>query len=272
MTIAAGIGLRAAHVAEIVANRPPVGFFEVHAENYMTGSPAVAVLDNLRRDYSISLHGVGLSLGSMGNLDTRHLVRFKRLVERLEPMFVSEHLAWCGTTGVYLNDLLPLPYTAEALDFFCTHVNQAQDVLGRRLLIENPTTYLRFRHSTMDEAEFLCAVVGRTGCGLLCDVNNLYVTAQNFDFGPTAYLDALPAQAVEEIHLAGHHCNDADGFRILIDDHGSQVCEPVWDLYTQAIERFGRVPTLIEWDTRIPPLDVLLAEANRANSLGNAQP
>jgi uncharacterized protein len=272
MMIAAGIGLRAAHVAEIVASRPPVGFLEVHAENYMTGSPAVAVLDSLRRDYSISLHGVGLSLGSIGNLDTRHLARFKTLAERLEPVFVSEHLAWCGTTGIYLNDLLPLPYTEEALDLFCSHVSQAQDVFGRRLLIENPTTYLRFRHSTMDEAEFLSAVVGRTGCGLLCDVNNLYVNAQNFDFGPTSYLDALPAQAVEEIHLAGHHCNDADGFRILIDDHGSRVSEPVWDLYTQAIERFGQVPTLIEWDTRIPPLAVLLAEADRANSLGNARP
>jgi uncharacterized protein len=270
MTTIAGIGLRAAHVAEIMGTRPPVGFLEVHAENYMTGSPALVALDDLCRDYAISLHGVGLSLGSAGNLDTRHLARFKSLVERFEPLFVSEHLAWCATAGIYFNDLLPLPYTEEALDLFCAHVSEVQDALGRRLLIENPATYLRFRYSTMDEAEFLSAVVARTGCGVLCDVNNLYVNAQNFGFEPSAYLDALPARAVAEIHLAGHHCNDAAGHRILIDDHGSPVSEPVWALYTQAIARFGRVPTLIEWDTRIPPLSVLLAEAHRANSLGDA--
>jgi len=252
MTTVAGIGLRAAHVAEIMGTRPPAGFLEVHAENYMTGSPALVALDDLRRDYAISLHGVGLSLGSAGNLDTRHLARFKSLVERFEPLFVSEHLAWCATAGIYFNDLLPLPYTEEALDLFCAHVSEAQDALGRRLLIENPAAYLRFRYSTMDEAEFLSAVVARTGCGVLCDLNNLYVNA------------------VAEIHLAGHHCNDAAGRRILIDDHGSQVSEPVWALYAQAIGRFGHVPTLIEWDTRIPPLSVLLAEAHRANSLGDA--
>jgi uncharacterized protein (UPF0276 family) len=264
----AGIGLRSAHVAEIAMRRPPVGFLEVHAENYMTGSPAFAALTGLRCDYPISLHGVGLSLGGAGALDARHLARFKSLAERLEAVFVSEHLSWCGTAGMYLNDLFPLPYTEEALDLFCSHVDEVQDVLGRRLLVENPAAYLRFRHSTMDEAEFLGAVVERTGCGVLCDVNNLYVNAQNFGFDPIDYLDALPAEAVAEIHLAGHHCNDADGSAILIDDHGSPVSEPVWELYAEAIERFGRVPTLIEWDTRLPALDVLLAEAQRADSVG----
>jgi|SRR5215469_951918 len=270
MTLAAGIGLRAPHVAEIIHTRPTVGFLEIHAENYMSRSPALAALADLRRDYPISLHGVGMSLGSAGALDVRHLAGLKSLIERLQPLFVSEHLAWCGTDGVYLNDLLPLPYTEEALDLFCAHVEEVQNTLDCRLLIENPATYFRFRHSTMGEAEFLSAVVDRTNCGVLCDINNLYVNAENFGFDPIAYLDLLPAGAVSEIHLAGHHRNDADGRRILIDDHGSRVSEPVWDLYAEAIARFGRVPTLIEWDTRIPPLPLLLDEANRANSFGNA--
>jgi uncharacterized protein (UPF0276 family) len=234
----------------------------------MSGSPALAALDRLRCDYPISLHGVGLSLGSAGALDTRHLARFKSLADKLDPVFVSEHLSWCGTSGIYLNDLLPLPYTEEALDVFCSHVDQVQDALGRTLLVENPATYFRFRHSTMDEAEFLRAVVERTGCSVLCDVNNLYVNAHNFGFDPIAYLDALPASAIAEIHLAGHHCNEANGCQILIDDHGSRVAEPVWALYAQAIERFGHVPTLIEWDTHIPPLAVLLGEAQRVDALG----
>jgi len=269
--VTAGIGLRSTHVAEVQARRPRVGFLEIHAENYMSGSPALAALNRLRCDYPISLHGVGLSLGSAGALDTRHLARFKSLADQLDPAFVSEHLSWCGTNGIYLNDLLPLPYTEESLDLFCSHVDQVQDGLGRQLLVENPATYLRFRHSTMDEAEFLRAVVERTGCGVLCDVNNLYVIAQNFGFDPIGYLDVLPASAVAEIHIAGHHCNAADGCQILIDDHGSPVSEPVWALYAEAIERFGRVPTLIEWDTRLPPLAVLLAEAQRADSFRHAR-
>jgi uncharacterized protein len=266
----AGIGLRSAHVAEIMTRHLPVGFLEVHAENYMSTLPALTALASLRRDYPISLHGVGLSLGSAGALDARHLARFKALADTLEPAFVSEHLSWCGTAGIYLNDLLPLPYTEEALDLFCSHVDQVQDNLGRQLLVENPAAYLRFRHSTMGETEFLGAVVRRTGCGILCDINNLYVNAQNFGFDPIAYLEALPATVVAEIHLAGHHCNEADGAPILIDDHGSPVAEPIWALYAEAIGRFGRVPTLIEWDTRLPPLAVLLAEAYRADALSDA--
>jgi uncharacterized protein len=267
---AAGIGLRSAHIAEILATRPAAGLLEVHTENYLGGSPALAALDDLRRDYPISLHCVGLSLGSAGNLDLRHLARCKALVDRLEPALVSEHLSWCRTAATYLNDLLPLPYTEETLDLFCWHVDEAQDALDRRLLIENPASYLRFRHSRIEEAEFVSAVVERTGCGVLCDINNLYVNAQNFGCDPVAYLDRLPASSVAEIHLAGHHRGEADGRPILIDDHGARVSEPVWALYAQAIERFGRVPTVIEWDTRIPPLPVLLAEARRADFAGYA--
>lgn len=269
-TAAAGIGLRSAHVAEIAATRPALGFLEVHAENYMSGSPALAILAELRRDYPVSLHGVGLSLGSAGDLDRAHLARFRALVDRLDPVLVSEHLSWSGTSGIYLNDLLPMPYTEETLAVFCRHVDEAQEVLGRRLLIENPSVYLRFRHSTIDEAEFLAALAERTGCGILCDVNNLYVNSENFGLDPIAYLDALPAASVGEIHLAGHHRGDADGTPILIDDHGSSVAEPVWRLYRQALARFGRVPSLVEWDARLPALDVLLGEADHADAIAAA--
>lgn len=269
-TAAAGIGLRSAHVAEIAATRPALGFLEVHAENYMSGSPALAILAELRRDYPVSLHGVGLSLGSAGDLDRAHLARFRALVDRLDPVLVSEHLSWSGTSGIYLNDLLPMPYTEETLAVFCRHVDEAQEALGRRLLIENPSVYLRFRHSTIDEAEFLAALAERTGCGILCDVNNLYVNSENFGLDPIAYLDALPAASVGEIHLAGHHRGDADGTPILIDDHGSSVAEPVWRLYRQALARFGRVPSLVEWDARLPALDVLLGEADHANAIAAA--
>ena len=269
-TAAAGIGLRSAHVAEIAATRPALGFLEVHAENYMSGSPALAFLAELRRDYPVSLHGVGLSLGSAGDLDRAHLARFRALVDRLDPVLVSEHLSWSGTPGIYLNDLLPLPYTEETLAVFCRHVDEAQEAVGRRLLIENPSVYLRFRHSTIDEAEFLALLAERTGCGILCDVNNLYVNSENFGLDPIAYLDALPAASVGEIHLAGHHRGDADGTPILIDDHGSSVAEPVWWLYREALARFGRVPTLVEWDTRLPALDVLLGEARHADAIAAA--
>jgi len=269
-TAAAGIGLRSAHVAEIAATRPAVGFLEVHAENYMNGSPALSLLAELRRDYPVSLHGVGLSLGGASDLDRVHLARFKALVDRIDPLLVSEHLSWSGVAGVYLNDLLPLPYTEETLATVRQHVDQAQDALGRRILIENPSTYLRFRHSTIDEAEFLATLAERTSCRILCDVNNLYVNAENFGIDPIAYLDALPAAAVGEIHLAGHHRGDADGTPLLIDDHGSTVAEPVWHLYRVALARFGRVPTLVEWDTRLPTLDVLVGEAKRADAMSAA--
>jgi uncharacterized protein (UPF0276 family) len=262
-----GIGLRLPHLAEIAATGPQLGFLEVHAENYMAETAALDRLVELRRDYPVSVHGVALSLGSAEQLDRVHLGRLMALIERVEPMLVSEHLAWSAIGGNYLNDLLPLPYTEESLDVFCQHVGEAQETLGRRLLIENPSSYLRFRHSTIPETEFLTETARRTGCGILCDVNNIYVSANNFRFDPVAYLDSLPADVIGEIHLAGHHAaEDAD---ILIDDHSSRVAPPVWELYTAAFKRFGPVPTLIEWDTNLPALDVLLDEARHAQELAN---
>ncbi len=263
----AGIGLRLPHAAEIAATRPRLGFLEVHAENYMAETAALDRLLELRRDYPVSVHGVALSLGSAEELDRVHLGRFKDLIERVEPVLVSEHLAWSAIGGDYLNDLLPLPYTEESLDVFCRHVGEAQEALGRRLLIENPSSYLRFRHSTIPEAEFLAETARRTDCSILCDVNNIYVSARNFGFDPIAYLDALPAAAIGEIHLAGHHA--AEHVNVLIDDHGSRVAQPVWELYAQTLRRFGAVPTLIEWDTNIPALELLLDEARHAQELAD---
>lgn len=260
----AGIGLRSAHVTEVMATLPAVAFLEVHAENYMGGGPALAALERLRGDYPLSLHGVGLSLGGADLLDARHLARFKRLVDRIEPQLVSEHLAWSVAGGTYLNHLLPLPYDAESLDAVCRRVAQVQETLGRRILVENPSRYLRFGPSTIPEPQFLAEVVRRTRCGLLLDVNNVYVSCRNFDEDPIAYLDTLPAGAIGEIHLAGHTANAADGRTVLIDDHGSPVVGPVWHLYARALERFGQVPTLIEWDTNLPALAVLLGEAAKA--------
>ena len=262
-----GIGLRAPHVTEILDTRPRVGWLEAHAENYMGGGPAVRALERLRRDYPVSLHGVGLSLGSADGLDARQLDRLADLVARLSPALVSEHLSWSIAGGAYLNHLLPLPYTEEALDVVAAHVARAQARLGRRLLIENPSSYLRFRDSPMDEPHFLNELVRRTGCGLLCDVNNVYVSCGNLGGDPIAYLDALDRRAIGEIHLAGHAVNDAGGRPILIDDHGSPVAEAVWRLYAHALARFGPVATLVEWDTEVPALAVLLAEAAKADVL-----
>jgi uncharacterized protein len=268
--VAAGIGLRAPHVGEVIATRPAVAWLEVHPENYMGGGPALRRLEQIRRDYPLSLHGVGLSLGSADDLDARHLRRLAALVERIEPVLISEHLSWSMAAGRYFNHLLPLPYTDESLDTLARHIEQVQHGLGRRILIENPSAYLRFNHSPIPEPEFLSELTRRTGCGLLCDVNNIYVTAHNVGLDATAYLDALPGQTVGEIHLAGHSRNDADGQTILIDDHGSRVSPDVWRLYQQALARFGPTPTLIEWDTDIPALDVLLEEAAAAEQILSA--
>jgi hypothetical protein len=264
-----GIGLRLPHLGEIAATRPKLGFLEVHAENYMAENmaepEALERLLELRRDYPVSLHGVALSLGSADRLDRGHLGRFRALIERVDPMLVSEHLAWSVIDGAYLNDLLPLPYNEESLECFCRHVEEAQQALGRRLLIENPSSYLRYRHSSIPEAEFLTEITRQTGCGILCDVNNIYVSARNFGFDPVAYLDALPVGAIGEMHLAGHH-TDEDA-AILIDSHGSRVARPVWELYAAALRRCGSVPTLIEWDTDLPALEILLDEAQHAQAL-----
>lgn len=263
----AGIGLRARHVGELLARRPAVPWVEVHAENYMADARALASLEVVRREYPVSLHGVGLSLGSAGPLDRPHLDRLRRLTDIVEPCLVSEHLSWSTSGGAYLNHLLPLPYTLETLGVVAAHVEEVQERLGRPILVENPSSYLRFRHSTIPEAEFLAELARRTGCGLLCDVNNIYVSAWNVGLDAEAYLDALPAGAIGEIHLGGHVANHADGRTILIDDHGSSVAAPVWRLFERALERFGSRPTLIEWDTDIPELDVLLNEARTAEAL-----
>lgn len=264
----AGIGLRFAHHREVIETRPAVAWFEVHSENYMGGGPTPVILDTVRRDYPISLHGVGLSLGSADGLSETHLARIRTLIDRVEPGLVSEHLSWSVVDGVYLGDLLPLPMTQEALDVVCRNVDHAQQALDRRLLIENPSSYLRYRHSTIPEWEFLAAVARRTGCGILCDVNNIFVSASNHGWSASGYLDALPVDAIGEIHLAGHSIRELEGGRtIRIDDHGSKVPQPVWSLYAEAIERFGPVPTLIEWDTDIPALEVLLAEARSADDI-----
>lgn len=262
-----GIGLRAPHIAEIIAARPPVGWLEVHTENYLGGGPGPRALDRIRREHAVSLHGVGLSLGSAEGLDLAHLARVVDLARRVEPVLVSEHLSWSIAGGAYLNHLLPLPFTDESLDVVARHVTQAQEALGRPLLVENPSGYLRFRHSAIPEPEFLAELARRTGCGLLCDVNNVFVTCRNFDEDPAEYLDALPPSAIGEVHLAGHARNEADGRIILIDDHGSPVADEVWALYARALERFGPRPTLIEWDTDIPALSVLLGEARHAEAV-----
>ena len=259
-----GIGLRSPHVQQVEAQRPAIPWLEVHAENYMGGGPAVRSLERLRTDYPLSVHGVGLSLGSAERIDGTHLERLARLVDRLEPALVSEHLSWSIAGGVYLNHLLPLPYIDETLAVVADNVARAQDRLGRRLLVENPSGYVRFHRSLIAEPDFFNALARRTGCGVLCDVNNVYVTCANLGGDPAAWLDALDASTVGEIHLAGHAVNDADGHAVLIDDHGSPVAPAVWALYEQAVRRFGTRPTLIEWDTDVPTLDVLLGEAAEA--------
>jgi uncharacterized protein (UPF0276 family) len=264
----AGIGLRFQHHQAVLETAPGVAWMEVHTENYMGGGTPLSCLDAVRRDYPISLHGVGLSLGSAEGLDAAHLERVRRIAGRVEPALMSEHISWSVAGGAYLADLLPLPMTEEALAVVCRHVDQVQSSLNRRILVENPSTYLRFRHSAIPEWEFMAAVAARTGCGLLCDVNNIHVSAHNHGWDASAYLAALPPAAVGEIHLAGHSVRALPGGGTLrIDDHGSHVSAEVWVLYLEALARFGPVPTLIEWDNDVPPLDVLLAEANHADAL-----
>ncbi len=264
LPVSAGIGLRSPHVARLRAERPPVAWLEVHSENYFVdGGPAIAALEVIRRDYAISLHGVGMSLGSADALDAGHLARLKELIARIDPGAVSEHLCWSHVDGRHLNDLLPLPYTDEALALVCERVDAVQSALRRTLLVENVSAYARFEDDAMSEWEFVVAVALRTGCKLLFDVNNIYVNAVNHGFDASDYLAAIPGDAVAEIHLAGF---DASG-SCLIDTHGARVAPPVWALYRDAIARFGPKPTLIEWDTDIPPLEVLQDEAAKAQAI-----
>lgn len=263
----AGIGLRRPHFADFDAGRPDVAFLEVHTENYFhDGGHEPRRLDRLRQDYPLSLHGVGLALGSMASLDAAHLQRVAAAVRRFEPAAVSEHACWGRTESEHFNDLLPLPFTAEAVQHLAARVRAVQDTLGRRILVENVSQYLRFRHSTLSEGDFLAALVAESGCGLLLDVNNLYVNSVNVGVDALATIDSLPAGSVGEVHLAGHLRKDIGGRQLLIDDHGSRVPEPVWALYARVLQKFGPLPTLIEWDTSVPPLAALLEEAARADA------
>jgi uncharacterized protein (UPF0276 family) len=261
----AGIGLRFQHHQTVIDTRPAVAWMEVHTENYMGGGTPVRYLEAIRRDTPISLHGVGLSLGSADGIDPAHLERIRKVAERIEPGLMSEHIAWNIVGGDYLADLLPLPMTEEALEVVCRHVDQTQTYLKRRILVENPSTYVSFGNATVPEWEFMTAVAARTGCGILCDVNNICVSAHNHGWDASAYIAALPVAAIGEIHLAGHSIRTfADGSTLRLDDHASKVSEEVWALYRRAIARFGAVPTLIEWDNDIPPLETLVDEARLA--------
>jgi len=259
--LGAGIGLRARHVPEFLGGRPAAGWLEVHAENYFgAGGRDRDVLERVRRDYPVSLHGVGLGLGSVEGFSARHAERLCALAERIEPVFVSEHLSWGAIAGEHFNDLLPLPHTQEALDLVAARVGALQDRLGRRILLENVTAYVEPGPGELREGEFLAALARRTGCGLLLDVNNLYVNQVNLGRDALAVLRELPPESVEEIHLAGFSEEPLG----LVDTHGARVAAPVWRLYESALARFGPVPTLIEWDTDVPPLEVLLQEAHEA--------
>jgi uncharacterized protein (UPF0276 family) len=269
----AGVGLKPEHDDDIFAGPRRVDFFEVHAENYMgAGGPPHHLLRRTRTDYPLSIHGVGLSIGGVAPLDRDHLRRLKRLIDVYQPALFSEHLAWSSHDGVFLNDLLPLPYNDISLAHVCAHVDAVQDVLGVRMLLENPSTYVAFGASSMSEIEFLRAVVQRTGCGLLLDVNNVHVSAVNHGFNATAYIDAFPMRYVGEIHLAGfaEDCDSA-GAPLLIDDHGRPVGDAVWDLYRRTLARGCFAPTLIEWDNNVPPFAVLAAEAERARGVMSAE-
>ena len=261
-----GTGYKAQHFAAILADPGPVGWLEIHAENYMgAGGRPLAQLRHLAERFPISVHGVGLSIGGEGRLDAEHLARLKELVGWLNPASFSEHLAWSTHDGAYLNDLLPVPYTPATLARVCDHIDEVQDVLGRTMLLENPSTYIAFAETSMTEVEFLSRIAARTGCGLLLDVNNVYVSGINQNYDPMAYLDAFPLASVGEVHLGGHdEDRDDHGNRLLIDSHGAEVVDPVWALYAHVIAKGGPRPTLIEWDNDVPDWPVLQAEAARA--------
>jgi uncharacterized protein (UPF0276 family) len=265
----AGVGLKADHYETILETRPDLGFFEVHAENYMgPGGPPHRYLAAIRDRYPLSLHGVGLSIGADRPLDNAHLKRLKQLVDRYEPGLFSEHLAWSTHGSAFFDDLLPVPYTTESLARVCVHIDETQEALCRRMLLENPATYLAFAESTYSEIDFIAEIARRTGCGLLLDVNNVYVASTNQQWDPARYIDQFPFAHVQEIHLAGH-ARDADekDRPLLIDSHDRRVADSVWDLFEHAIELIGPMPTLIEWDANIPAWARLQAEADRAEDV-----
>jgi len=263
-----GLGFKPQHFSDAMARPGAVGFYEIHAENLMGAGGAMhAMTEALRRDHALSLHGVGLSIGGAGGLDADHLARVAALVARWQPAQFSEHLAWSSHGAAWLNDLLPLPYTTQTLATVCAHVDRVQTAIGRTLLLENPATYVAFAASTWAETEFLDEVARRTGCGLLLDINNVFVSATNHRTDPRAYLAGFALARVGEIHLAGHATEALPSGPLLIDDHASPVADPLWTLYAEVIARTGPRPSLVEWDTDVPGFDALLAEAGRAGAI-----
>ena len=268
----AGVGLRLPHLNEVAGARPCVPWFEIHPENFIANPHAMSLLEQIRADYPISVHTVGLSIGSVGGLDDDHLRRVRELVDRIDPFLVSGHLAWSTHAGIYLNDLLPLPYDEETLALLVRHVEEVQDGLGRPYLVENPSSYVGFRDQTMSEAEFLAELARRSGCRLLCDVSNIHVSGHNMSFDARAYVDALPAASIGEYHLGGFEREadeNGDG-DVFVDTHSLGIDAGAWDLYTYVVGRIGARPTLIEWDNDLPDLATLIAEATRADVIAGA--
>ena len=263
----AGIGLRASHYREVVENHPALGWVEVHSENFFGGGASLRTLLRVREHYPVSLHGVGLGIASPDELDNNHLLALRHLCDAVQPACVSEHLCWNSTAGIVINDLLPFPYTRSTLQHVAARVQKIQENIGRRLLIENLSSYLSFNSSEMSEGEFLAELSQRTGCGILFDVNNLYVNSCNLGVDALAFIESLPATAVAEYHLAGHSLRDG----CLVDTHNARVCAAVWQLYVTALQHIGPRPTLIEWDSDIPALTVLMDEAAQAQHYMDAQ-
>ena len=266
---AAGVGLRLQHIAEVAATGPPIAWMEIHPENFLANPHAAELLDDLAKDYPISVHSVGVSIGSAGGVDRHHLMRVKALIDRLDPFLVSGHLAWSTHEGEYLNDLLPLPYDKESLAVLARHVDEVQQALGRPYHVENPANYLGFANSTMTETQFLTELVERTGCRLLCDVSNIHVSGINLGYDPYAYVDQMPAEAIGELHLGGFVVEDEGDApsQVLIDTHSRPIDDNAWALYAYALRRFGPRPTLIEWDNELPEVQTLLSEAARAEAV-----
>jgi uncharacterized protein len=270
MPVGAGVGLRLPHVAEVAATRPPAAWLEIHPENFLANPHATEFLIEISHEYPISVHSVGVSIGSSDGIDRSHLKRVRALIDLIDPILVSGHLAWSTHEGEYLNDLLPLPYDQETLRLIVEHIDEVQEGLGRPYLVENPSSYVGFDTSTMTELEFLCELVRRTGCRVLCDVSNVYLSAHNMDYDPYWYIDGLPVEAIGELHLGGFTADEDEaelGAEVLIDTHADRIAEPVWDLYAHALRRFGPRPTLIEWDNDIPAFATLLTEAARADEV-----
>lgn len=268
-----GVGLRTPHLTEVLQEKRALGWFEVHSENYFNhATSAFHCLMEIREQYPISLHGVGLSLGSGDGVALTHLRRLKKLVDRLEPLFISEHLSWNSFKGLHMPDLFPLPYTPESFDILSANINLVQDYIGREIFIENPSSYIEYEATMEHEADFLVALAQKTGARLLIDVNNIYVSCQNHGWDAIEYINAIPSKLIEELHLAGHsELQLPSGKQILIDTHDREVAEAVWDLYDKAIKTWGEIPTLIEWDAHIPPLHVLVAQAQIASSFLNSR-